>query len=75
MGRSYRAEGLNSTAKYLTVYVAVDMGVSKRFVSVKVPWGMVAGEYQGIMDGCERIFTERLKADIGQQPLPLEVWE
>lgn len=69
------ATGLNATRKYLSVYYRNERLIVPRTEVVKVPWALLADCHQDIVEGNERVFMERLKADADQQYLPLEKWE
>lgn len=62
MKRTYKAERVTARERYLGIQVTVEVGTTIRFVEVKVPWPMIADQHQGISDGMERVFLERIRA-------------
>lgn len=61
MKRTYKAERVTARAGYLGIQVTVEVGTTLRFVEVKVPWSLVADAHQGITEGMERVFLERIR--------------
>lgn len=72
MKRHYEATGVSTSEKYLRVYVTVHVGTTIRFIEVKVPWRLVAGQYQNVVDGMEQVFAEEIRnqQDVLQLRLP-----
>lgn len=77
MARHINVEGINPTPKGLVIYLAINVGMTKRFVSARIPWNLMAHEWENVTQGVEAVFMERLKAEANaaQLPLPLEAWE
>lgn len=67
--------GLQATKTGLVVYFVDKARLAPPLQRVTVPWGLLADMHQEIVEGNERVFLERIKADADQQYLPLEKWE
>lgn len=71
----HNAERLGTNRNGLKVYVRIDVGTTCRWITVKVPWGMVADHHREITEELERLYVSQLEADADVQYLPLEKWE
>lgn len=75
MKPKHAAERLGTDKSSLKVYVRVEVGLTHRWIMVRVPWGMVADHHREITEHLERLYTSQLEADANVQYLPLEKWE
>lgn len=62
MHRSYKATRVKTSPLYLSVLLTIEVGTALRFAEVKVPWRMLAGHYQDVMDGMEHEFAKEIRA-------------
>lgn len=76
MKQRFRAESVKVTKNYLNVWVCVSHGMTKRYVTIKVPLRLINEIYQEFQNALSSEANDRLQDDRQAQAyLPLEKWE